>query len=98
MGGLNFFLGGSISKVIFSAGSVLTNGTSINSNAGRFADLVKFCKTITSNQLNPTIVCKSELQQCLVLLFINFKFLVSACCKVCHYFASLVPFLMSFSI
>ena len=37
---------GKPTKVIFSAGSVSTNGTSINSNAGRFADLVKFCETI----------------------------------------------------
>ena len=44
--GLIFFSGGSITKIIFSAGSVSTNGTSINSNAGRFADLVNFCETI----------------------------------------------------
>ena len=42
----NRFSGGSITKIIFSAGFVSTNGTSINSNAGRFVDLVKFCETI----------------------------------------------------
>ena len=35
-----------MTKVIFSAGSVSTNGTSINSNAGRFTNQVKFCETI----------------------------------------------------
>ena len=79
---------------MFSAGSISTNGTSINSNAGRFADLEKFCDRVIY-QLNPTIVCKPELQRCLVLLFIIFKIFVSACYKVCRYFVSLVPFLMS---
>ena len=44
--GLKFFSGGSIAKVILSAGSVSTDGISVNSNAGRFADLVKFRETI----------------------------------------------------
>ena len=44
--GLFFFSGGSLTKLIFSAGSVSTNGTNINSNAGRYADLVKFCEMI----------------------------------------------------
>ena len=43
---LNSFSTGSITKVIFSAGSVSINGTSINSNAGRFAGLMKFCETV----------------------------------------------------
>ena len=30
----------------FSAGSVSTNGTNINSNADRFADIIKFLETI----------------------------------------------------
>ena len=46
-GGISFFFsGGSLTKIIFSTGSVSTNGTSINSNAGQYADLVKRCETI----------------------------------------------------
>ena len=37
---------GSITNVILSAGSVSTNGTSINHNAGRFLNLIKFCETV----------------------------------------------------
>ena len=33
-------------KVVFSAGFVLTNSASINSNTGRFSDLVKFLETV----------------------------------------------------
>ena len=40
-----FLSASSIAKVIFSAGSVSTNGTSINSNANRFVDVMKFCET-----------------------------------------------------
>ena len=42
----NFFSAGSITKVIFSASSVSTNGTSINGNAGWFASLIKFYETV----------------------------------------------------
>ena len=46
-GGIQIFLSaGSIAQVIFSAGSISINGTSINSNAGRFADLLQFRETV----------------------------------------------------
>ena len=44
--GFKFLPADSITKATFSAGSVLTNGTSINSDAGRFADLIKFRGTV----------------------------------------------------
>ena len=37
---------GSITKVTFSTGSVSPNGSSVNSNAGCFVNVVKFRKTI----------------------------------------------------
>ena len=42
--GVKFFSGAA--KVMFLAGSVSTDGTNKNSNAGQFADLVKFRDTI----------------------------------------------------
>ena len=56
---LYFLSADSLIKVIFSAGSVSTNGTSVNSNAGRFTDLIKFRETILQNRcevgtVNPT--------------------------------------------
>ena len=42
----NCLSAGSIRKVIFSVGSVSTNGTSINSNAGQFVGLIKLCETV----------------------------------------------------
>ena len=40
--GYNFLPVGSITEVLFSAGFVSSHGTSVNSNVGRFADLIKF--------------------------------------------------------
>ena len=47
----NFLSAASITKVIFSAGSVSTNSTRINSDAGRFADMIKFCETVPSESM-----------------------------------------------
>ena len=35
-----------LTKVVFSAGSVSTHGTSISSNAGWFAELIKCCEMV----------------------------------------------------
>ena len=43
---LIFRSAGSVTKVGLSAGSVLTSGTSINSNAGQFLDLIKLRETV----------------------------------------------------
>ena len=52
-----FLSAGCVTKAIFSAGSVLTDGTSINrSNACGFADPIKFDRS-GANQLNPSIKC-----------------------------------------
>ena len=44
---------GSIIKVLFSPGSVSTNGASINSNAGWFVDLIEFCERVLWNRCKP---------------------------------------------
>ena len=43
--GFNILSAGSITKVIFSADSVSTNGTSVNSKARRFAGVIRLCET-----------------------------------------------------
>ena len=46
-GGIQIFYKPVLSqKYFFSPGSVLTNGTSLNGNAGRFADQIKFRETV----------------------------------------------------
>ena len=44
--GFKFFISRFCHKSIFSPGSVSTNGASLNGNAGRFADLIKFRGTV----------------------------------------------------
>ena len=53
MVGFYFFANRFCYKVIFSTGSVSTNGTSINSHAGRFADVKKFRETVLWNRCGP---------------------------------------------
>ena len=45
--GFKFFVNQFCHKsIFFSPGSVSTNGTSLNGNAGQFADPIKFCETV----------------------------------------------------
>ena len=48
-----FLSAGFIIDVVFSAGSVSTNGASVNSNAGQFADLIKSHSTVVYNRYEP---------------------------------------------